>query len=379
MKICTSRYFSQDWFAQENEEIWRKNWIPVGHVSEFKSVGDLRHFNMVGTGVIVLLGEDGFSAFVNSCPHRGAELVERTCTNLEKFRCPLHGWEFSLEGEIQHQPAPMIEFLGLKRLYCTEAFGFVWVSSKNTDIKDYFKDVATWLQGYRLEELKCTAIYETTIQANWKIATDLTNEVYHYQELHPEMLGVLNDTGTHYAISGQHGYLHIPFYERSARKIPQEALEYASLLYQHLGIPEETNKATLQFNLAMGERRRLKLEQLSDIFSIYMFPSIKFICKQENIDVWFFYPKTSTSCLIQYYRLSLKREEETARRKFLTKDDSLWGKLWNHNFHQLEKQQQGLKNNPEGFLTLGKQDLLIEHMHKVFEDLGLEDEFLPPF
>jgi 3-phenylpropionate/trans-cinnamate dioxygenase ferredoxin subunit len=77
--------------------------IPPGHRQIFKIRGrDIVVFNVNGA----------FSAFLNRCPHKGAELCHGVLVGLvesdepgtyeysrpgEMLRCPYHGWEFDLK------------------------------------------------------------------------------------------------------------------------------------------------------------------------------------------------------------------------------------------------------------------------------------------
>jgi phenylpropionate dioxygenase-like ring-hydroxylating dioxygenase large terminal subunit len=67
--------------------------------------GSYLAFDFMGVPLIVVRGADReIRAFVNSCPHRGSQIVEGgegTCTRLQ---CPYHNWTFALDGSLYATP-----------------------------------------------------------------------------------------------------------------------------------------------------------------------------------------------------------------------------------------------------------------------------------
>ena len=74
-------------------------------------VGDLRHVEVGGRGLVIGLNKDGYFALADTCPHQGARLSDGTLIgtpvatssgNIKYdregmiLRCPWHGWEFDV-------------------------------------------------------------------------------------------------------------------------------------------------------------------------------------------------------------------------------------------------------------------------------------------
>ena len=129
MKIAASRYTSEAWKEQEQEQIWSKHWLLVAHKTQFQYSGDMEVVSVADREVVIVLSPVGFKAFLNSCPHRGTLLIPESCKGKKSIQCPLHKWKFSLTGEALDIPEPKPEqAVGLHQVHCEEAFGFVWLN-----------------------------------------------------------------------------------------------------------------------------------------------------------------------------------------------------------------------------------------------------------
>ena len=87
-------YTSEEIFARERAEIFRKHWIFAGRADETPVAGDYRAIDTVGGPVLIIRGEDGeLRAFANFCRHRGALLAEGK-GNSRTVVCPYHSWVY---------------------------------------------------------------------------------------------------------------------------------------------------------------------------------------------------------------------------------------------------------------------------------------------
>jgi phenylpropionate dioxygenase-like ring-hydroxylating dioxygenase large terminal subunit len=94
-------------FALEQQRIFQRAWVYVGHESELPEPGDhiLAH---MGTQEIVLVrqGDGSLAAFENRCSHRGARLVTQDKGQARQFTCAYHAWSFHWDGRLQALPLP---------------------------------------------------------------------------------------------------------------------------------------------------------------------------------------------------------------------------------------------------------------------------------
>ena len=97
-------YTSKKFYDRERDRIFFKMWNCIGHNSRVPNVGSYVTFDFCGVPVIVVRGQDSkIRAFINSCPHRGSEIMEGEGT-CKIMKCPYHAWAFSLNGELFATP-----------------------------------------------------------------------------------------------------------------------------------------------------------------------------------------------------------------------------------------------------------------------------------
>ena len=70
-------YTSHEFYEREVSNIFLKCWNLIGRAEYLKNAGDYFTASLVGVSLIIIHGEDGhIRAFINSCRHRGAKLLE---------------------------------------------------------------------------------------------------------------------------------------------------------------------------------------------------------------------------------------------------------------------------------------------------------------
>lgn len=121
-------------FALEQERIFRRAWLYVGHESEVAEPGDYLLTRLGPEEVVLVRKEDGALALLhNRCAHRGARIVTEPAGNLRQFRCPYHAWTYRLDGSLIGVPLPQgyaeKPTLGLARVPRVQSYkGFVFGS-----------------------------------------------------------------------------------------------------------------------------------------------------------------------------------------------------------------------------------------------------------
>ncbi|HWV90164.1 MAG TPA: Rieske 2Fe-2S domain-containing protein [Burkholderiales bacterium] len=121
-------------FALEQERIFRRAWLYVGHESEVPRAGDYVLRRLGPEEVLLVRREDGgLSLLHNRCAHRGARIVAEPAGNARQLRCPYHAWTYALDGRLIGVPladgyAAKPE-LGLSKVARVESYrGFVFGS-----------------------------------------------------------------------------------------------------------------------------------------------------------------------------------------------------------------------------------------------------------
>src|SRR5438046_5360406 len=151
------KYFiSPDVFAEEQESIFSKEWLLVGHQSQIPKPGDYIVRQVIGESLIVIRDKDEeIRAFYNVCRHRGTRLIEHrageaVCGHTSAIQCPYHAWAYGLDGRLIGAPH-MDEVPGFDKadyplhpvnLAVWEGFIFVNLEKNPMPLEKWFKPLA---------------------------------------------------------------------------------------------------------------------------------------------------------------------------------------------------------------------------------------------
>ena len=213
------KYFvSPEIFAKEQENIFSRNWLLVGHQSQIPDAGDYVVQQVIGESLIVIRDKSGeIRGFFNVCRHRGARLKEDACGHASAIQCPYHAWTYGLDGRLIGAPH-MDEVPGFdKTEYSLHAInlglweGFIFVNlaaagpltsilslrerRKNEQTAasvSGYKSLAEWfasLDGkflhWNMSILRPAKRIEYDVRANWKLMFENYSECYHCPGVHP--------------------------------------------------------------------------------------------------------------------------------------------------------------------------------------------------
>jgi phenylpropionate dioxygenase-like ring-hydroxylating dioxygenase large terminal subunit len=184
----------------EQERIFDRLPVLAAHVSELPNPNDFVTIDLPGNRVLIVRQEDGsVRAFVNSCRHRGACLVDEPSGHRRVFSCGYHGWAYNCDGALRSVPyadtfGPLERSeYGLIELPCEQRYGFVWVIQRpGVPI-----DVAGWmgpemddvLTGYHMQHFEMARMSSFDERMNWKVAEDAFVDGYHLKFVHPNSAG----------------------------------------------------------------------------------------------------------------------------------------------------------------------------------------------
>src|ERR1700741_4047999 len=105
-KTLEQRYFvSSEIFVREQEKIFSKQWVLVGHRSQLAQPGDYFVAEVAEESLIVVRDQASIvRGFYNVCRHRGARLKEDACGHASTIQCPYHAWTYGLDGRLLGAP-----------------------------------------------------------------------------------------------------------------------------------------------------------------------------------------------------------------------------------------------------------------------------------
>jgi p-cumate 2,3-dioxygenase alpha subunit len=104
-RVHRSTMTSQELFDLEQERIFERCWLYLGHESEVPNPGDFLRRTVAGRPLLFIRGNDGqIRAFYNTCTHRGALICRQDQGHAEVFQCFYHAWSFNTAGELVGLP-----------------------------------------------------------------------------------------------------------------------------------------------------------------------------------------------------------------------------------------------------------------------------------
>jgi phenylpropionate dioxygenase-like ring-hydroxylating dioxygenase large terminal subunit len=114
-------FVDRDIYRQEQEQIFARAWLFVGHESQVPNPDDF-YVSRMGEESVILTRDRGgkLHVFLNSCRHRGMKLCRHDEGNTRLFSCPYHAWSYSTDGALVSTPGELFGVPGYKRYYHEE-------------------------------------------------------------------------------------------------------------------------------------------------------------------------------------------------------------------------------------------------------------------
>jgi len=196
-RTLPQRYFvSPEIFAEEQEKIFFRQWVLVGHQSQIAEAGDYFTAEVSGESFIIVRDKHGaIHGFYNLCRHRGSRLIENTKGQCAAIQCPYHAWTYALDGRLLGAPHmdEMLEFnkaeypLKPARLGLWEGFIFLNLGDATASLEKWFEPLGRKFSPWNLAALRSAKRIEYDVRANWKLIFQNYSECYHCLGMHPEL------------------------------------------------------------------------------------------------------------------------------------------------------------------------------------------------
>lgn len=196
--VPVDHFVEQQYLDFEREHIFRTAWLNVGRIDDVPTPGSyvVREIEILRASVLVTHASDGvIRAFHNVCSHRANRLVWNdggTCRGY--LSCQFHGWTYDLEGRLRGVLDEENFFdldkdkLGLAPLACDVWEGFIFVNFQpqpEETLVEFLGGIVEEFGKRGLEQLSLAFRYDVDDGANWKVALDAQNEIYHLPVLGP--------------------------------------------------------------------------------------------------------------------------------------------------------------------------------------------------
>jgi Rieske 2Fe-2S family protein len=197
-KTLPQRYFvSHEIFAEEQEKIFSRQWVLVGHQSQIAEAGFYFTTEIAGESLIIVRDKrDAMRGFYNVCRHRGSRLIEnRNGQSSGGIQCPYHAWTYALDGRLIGAPH-MDETPGFNKadyslrqtqLSLWGGFIFLNLADAPAPLEEWFASLAEKFSRWNLSALRSAKRIEYDVRANWKLMFQNYSECYHCLGVHPEL------------------------------------------------------------------------------------------------------------------------------------------------------------------------------------------------
>ena len=182
-----------DW---ELEHVFMGGWIGVGHVDQVRERGDYLMVELGRESVFIVADDDGLPhAFLNTCRHRGARLVQEPEGRLPRLQCPYHAWSYGFDGSLRSAPHtdeiegfdPQCYGLRAVRVAVVEGVVMIDLSGSAPEPDEHVGDMAPALARYQLGGLRRAQRIVYGVDANWKAIAENYSECLHCPGVHPEL------------------------------------------------------------------------------------------------------------------------------------------------------------------------------------------------
>ena len=193
-------YTSDAFFAWEEQNILRRDWLCVAHTSQLAAPGDFIALDLAAEPLIVVHGKDGVIRTLSRvCPHRAMDILPpggEQCGQTRFLSCPYHAWTFELDGTLKGAPEMQLATCfdrtetGL-RSYRTEVWqGFVFVnlSGDAESLSKLCSDMGDDLAAWSPEDLEVVVEMSWDCPFNWKLLVENFMECYHHVGTHAKTL-----------------------------------------------------------------------------------------------------------------------------------------------------------------------------------------------
>jgi len=193
-------YVAEDLFAREQERIFRRSWVFVGHSCEIARPGDYLTHEIGRVPMIVIRGEDGqVRALDNVCRHRGSVICTKEKGRVRRLVCPYHAWSYATDGALLNAALMGEDFdksrYALRRAHVGEFDGLIFVNLADEptpflELRDHLSPI---LRSQGMDRARIAVIRDYDLDVNWKLVVENNRECYHCPSNHRGYVAVQYD------------------------------------------------------------------------------------------------------------------------------------------------------------------------------------------
>lgn len=208
--LDTGRWTAREFHDLEMQYVWPKVWQMVCREEEIPEVGDHIVYDIGDYSfIIVRTNNKAVKGYYNSCLHRGTQLRPSVSEgNVRQFRCPYHGWTWSLDGQLTDMPCEW-DFPHVDRSDATlpevrvdfwGGFIFINMNDDAEPLADFLGDLPAEFESWPYEKKYKQHHIAKRVDMNWKVGVEAFAESYHVIATHPQIMPSTADANTQYDV-----------------------------------------------------------------------------------------------------------------------------------------------------------------------------------
>jgi choline monooxygenase len=207
--LAEARTIPAPWYVDprvmqlERHTVFNRSWQMVGRAEQVREPGQYITWELAGEPILIVRGSDqSLRGFFNVCRHHAAAVMTDPEGRADTFRCPYHGWTYTLEGTLKGTP----DFAGVcgfdraaNGLVPVEAalwenWVFVKLERNGPSLEEFLStDLVVQMRRLGLGNLRWMERRRYTLECNWKVFVDnYLDGGYHVPHLHRGLDSVLD-------------------------------------------------------------------------------------------------------------------------------------------------------------------------------------------
>ncbi|MEZ5571004.1 MAG: aromatic ring-hydroxylating dioxygenase subunit alpha [Halioglobus sp.] len=233
--LPAAAFTDQHYFAWERENILKRQWLSVAHVSQLRNDGDYVNLELLGERISVVNSGGGvINVLSRVCAHRGMDVMppefgHEPQGNCAQYRCPYHHWVYGLDGTLKgaplmkEHPQVVAKSLALHEFSSAVWQGFVFVnfSGDAQPVSEQFAGLEKYLGRWNMAELTMVGDIPWECPFNWKVLVENFMEPYHHAGAHHTLFQpIMPAQGCWSDEEGEHFQVcHLPLSEQLQQKV----------------------------------------------------------------------------------------------------------------------------------------------------------------
>lgn len=291
-------------------------WILVCHDAEIPDPGDFKTSVVGEIPVIIVRDMQGeVHVLVNTCAHRGAQVMERPCGNLAKERlltCIYHHWNYDLNGDLRGATMPddfPVDFskenygLAKARVATTSGAIFASFGDETPPLPEYLGDLERLISdALRGGNLRLLGVNKALYECNWKLFSENMYDGYHALVLH-KALQLLKAKMAGGAVT------HAPNFEN-----------YGHVCHEYRTLPPEGDVVFRDWSVVETKTKPEAHHHVMNVFPVGVVQN-----QQDTMALRYIIPRGVDKTEIQFVYFGWQDESEEMIDHRIAQNSNLWG------------------------------------------------------